>query len=247
MALAGGADLIDVKEPKRGSLGRAEDAILGGVLDTVAGRCPVSAAMGELRETSLPIGLNSISLPLSPPSQEGDRGSEIQIPLLSCQYLKWGLADCHPHRDWRGHLCRLRAFLEGHGTLALVVNVAYADWTLAQAPPVQKVVDFACEQAGGVLLIDTWDKTSGKTLLDWLSIKDLLFIRKTCRAAGVRLVLAGSLQEKQIAELLEVQPDWFAVRGAVCTGGRDSKLSVEKVRRLKQLLQTASPVARCES
>src|SRR3712207_4897772 len=48
-ALAGGADLIDVKEPRGGSLGRAEDWVLAGVLRRVSGRRPVSAAMGGLR------------------------------------------------------------------------------------------------------------------------------------------------------------------------------------------------------
>ena len=31
-ALAGGADLIDVKEPTRGSLGRADDAVIAAIL-----------------------------------------------------------------------------------------------------------------------------------------------------------------------------------------------------------------------
>src|SRR5690242_18461623 len=47
-ALTGGASLIDVKEPARGSLGRADAATLTDVLRMVAGRRPVSAALGEL-------------------------------------------------------------------------------------------------------------------------------------------------------------------------------------------------------
>src|SRR5437016_5096196 len=50
-ALAGGAQVIDVKEPLRGALGRADDAAIAAVVEAVAGRCPVSAALGELRET----------------------------------------------------------------------------------------------------------------------------------------------------------------------------------------------------
>ena len=49
-ALAGGAAVIDVKEPARGALGRADDAVIADVVRAVAGRAPVSAALGELRD-----------------------------------------------------------------------------------------------------------------------------------------------------------------------------------------------------
>jgi len=49
-ALVGGADLIDVKEPSRGSLGRAEADTIAAVAHAVGGRTPVSAALGELRD-----------------------------------------------------------------------------------------------------------------------------------------------------------------------------------------------------
>src|SRR5207248_4650901 len=69
-ALAGGADLIDVKEPKRGALGAADARTLAAVVAAVAGRRPVSAALGELRETFWK----------GPPA----------LPGLA--YVKWGLA-----------------------------------------------------------------------------------------------------------------------------------------------------------
>src|SRR6478735_1969877 len=47
-ALAGGADVIDVKEPNRGSLGAADDETISDIVRAVAGRAPVSAALGEL-------------------------------------------------------------------------------------------------------------------------------------------------------------------------------------------------------
>ena len=48
IALAGGADLIDVKEPARGPLGAADPAVWDDVRRTVAGRVPTSVALGEL-------------------------------------------------------------------------------------------------------------------------------------------------------------------------------------------------------
>ena len=49
-ALAGGADIIDVKEPTRGSLGMADGDAVAGVVEAVGERVPVSAALGELCE-----------------------------------------------------------------------------------------------------------------------------------------------------------------------------------------------------
>jgi uncharacterized protein (UPF0264 family) len=76
-ALAGGADLIDVKEPGRGSLGRADDSVIEAVVRVVAGRKPVSAAMGEVRDF----------VPVS--------GPEVH-------YRKWGFAGCgrQPEQYW---------------------------------------------------------------------------------------------------------------------------------------------------
>ena len=48
IALCGGADLIDVKEPARGSLGRAKGSVIRDVVLRIAGQVPVSAALGEL-------------------------------------------------------------------------------------------------------------------------------------------------------------------------------------------------------
>ncbi len=48
IALRAGADVIDVKEPSRGPLGKADDAMIAAIIDIVAGRAAVSVALGEL-------------------------------------------------------------------------------------------------------------------------------------------------------------------------------------------------------
>ena len=50
-ALAGGAAVIDVKEPDRGVLGRADGAVIAAVAGAAAERAPVSAALGEASAT----------------------------------------------------------------------------------------------------------------------------------------------------------------------------------------------------
>ena len=47
-ALAGGADIIDIKEPNRGPMGQADAAIIQAITATVGSQAPVSAALGDL-------------------------------------------------------------------------------------------------------------------------------------------------------------------------------------------------------
>jgi uncharacterized protein (UPF0264 family) len=56
-ALAGGADIIDIKEPRRGALGMADAAMIAEIVACVDRRVPVSAALGELREWAAGPGL----------------------------------------------------------------------------------------------------------------------------------------------------------------------------------------------
>jgi len=194
-ALVGGASVIDVKEPARGSLGRAEDATIVGILRAIGGRRPVSAAMGEFVE----------GLPYFAPA--------------GLRYLKWGLAGCGGRTDWRAALAKTVAHLQEANSGCQTVAVAYADWRRAEAPHPEDVCAFACTHPCGAFLLDTWHK-DGTTLLDWLSSDEASRLCQTCRRAGIRVAFAGSLGPSQICILRAADPDWFAVRGAVCQAGR---------------------------
>jgi uncharacterized protein (UPF0264 family) len=212
-ALEGGAALIDVKEPSRGPLGWARNREVMEVVRVVAGRCPVSAARGELFE-----------------------GAPLPRCLSELAYLKWGLrgAGCS-RRDWRAALGRRVQYLRARGACR-VVAAAYADWRLALAPPPDEVLDFAIECGAGAFLIDTCKK-GGATLLDWLDLTALARLRQRCRDAGMRIALAGSLGLEQIALLKPLAPDWFAVRGAACVeGDRKAGIDPARVRELAALV-----------
>jgi hypothetical protein len=210
-ALAGGADLLDVKEPARGPLGRADDATAAAVVRVAGGAVPVSAALGEL--PAVP----------DPPAVAGPA------------FAKWGLAGWGSRPDWperwRDHRDALVVACPG----CRAVAVAYADAERVGAPPVEDVARFAAGERAGAFLIDTAVK-DGTTLLDWLTLPALARLVKTCRAAGVPVALAGSLGPREIGRLRELAPDWFAVRGAACGGGRTGKVEVGRVRSLATLL-----------
>jgi len=217
IALSGGAAVIDVKEPARGPLGRADDAVIAAVVGAVAKRRPVSAALGELTDgATAPAG----------------------TPLT---FVKWGLVGS-TRQGWRQLLTeRLRQ----PGPRAVIV--AYADWQCAAAPPIGEVVSFACERPGNILLIDTHCKDAAPlslrrrpTLLDWLPDDDVIATCRRCHAAGVSIALAGSLGPAEIERLRAAGPDWFAVRGAACEDNeRGGAIQFDKVRALVKLITQA--------
>jgi uncharacterized protein (UPF0264 family) len=145
-------------------------------------------------------------------------------------YVKWGLANSTA-ADTR----RLRA-VQITETGPSPVLVAYADHRRANSPAPDELVECACELRFPAFLFDTAVK-DGTTLLDWLTLDDLIPIRRRLAAAGIRVALAGSLDAATIGRLRPVAPDWFAVRGAACLGGRQGRLSAHRVRTLRAIIK----------
>jgi (5-formylfuran-3-yl)methyl phosphate synthase len=106
-ALAGGADLIDVKEPNLGSLGRASDAVVAEVVKLVAGRVPTSAALGELRDWdgTMPAGVDFVKAGLAGLARTDWRtgldalraGATGRAVIVA--YADWGEAETPPLED----------------------------------------------------------------------------------------------------------------------------------------------------
>ena len=215
-ALQGGAGLIDVKEPAHGSLGSAGADTIEAVVRVVAGRRPVSAALGEIADAAEPktgVGL---------------------------AYVKWGLSRLGESSGWPQALLRARRILAESAPNCRPVAVAYVDWERANAPSPQQVCAFACRQRWAVLLLDTWAK-DGTTLLDWLSLTEVERLCQSCRRANIFIALAGSLGPKEVLALRPLRPNWFAVRGAVCRKRcRTGAIDPDAVRRMCDLV--AQPI-----
>ena len=85
-------------------------------------------------------------------------------------------------------------------------------------------------KADGVL-IDTFDKTSGKGLLDLMSIKVIRVFVRNCRKHKQEAWIAGSITKKQMPALWKTGVDVICVRGSACEsgGGRKGNVRAEKV------------------
>jgi uncharacterized protein (UPF0264 family) len=212
-ALAGGADLIDIKEPAKGPLGIAEAEVVAAAVAKVKKRVPVSAALGEWSDSAI---------------------TEAHWHLeLKLDYVKWGLAGYSPGPGWGEDLLDTRRELPAGIEM---VAVAYADWEKAKSVPPEELMKFAKRYRFKAFLLDTWNK-DGKTLLDIMKPAAITELIESAGRVGMKTAIGGSLRPEQVKLLKGVSPDWFAVRASACAGGkRDGAIDTARVKKWKQAL-----------
>jgi uncharacterized protein (UPF0264 family) len=218
IALEAGADLIDVKDPQKGSLGAPDHATLQSVVAQVAEAVPVSVALGELRELTSMYALANIG---------------------GVDYAKLGMAGLASYADWPK---RWSEALRRLAPDVRPVAVVYADWRAADAPEPDQILAEAKRLRCAAVLVDTFDKSAGG-LLDWWELDYLAQFTASIRRQEMLAVLAGSLNMDTARTVASLGPDYIAVRGAVCEGGRTGPLVASRVRRLAEMLAKPSDLA----
>ena len=216
LAAEAGVDLIDLKEPRHGSLGRAEIGLAHAVSERFAARHPLSMALGELADWSA-----------------ADWSLLAQLPP-GIRFAKVGLARCAALRDWRA------IWRRAIGAIAQQchpVAVMYADWQAAGAPDPDQVLEAAVHNGCRAVLIDTWSKNRGN-LFAHLDRSVIASIFRHAKAHSLLSVLAGSLTVDVLSDALGVAPDCVAVRGAVCTGSREGGTCPDKLRQWCDLVHS---------
>ncbi|MGY8768895.1 MAG: (5-formylfuran-3-yl)methyl phosphate synthase [Pirellulales bacterium] len=218
VALAGGADLIDVKEPNLGSLGAASSSVWESVAMELQGQSTLlSIALGELTDLR-------------------DQSGTHLIPAR-VNFAKVALAGCQTMEDWQTQLQDI--FLKLPKSTAPVA-VHYADHQRASSPAFEQVLQFATQQNCEALLIDTFDKQSG-SLFEVVTVAQVQHWVQLIKSAGLKCVLAGSLAKACLNDALSLQPDVIAVRGAVCQGDRTRGIDRTLVQQFASLIHRQEP------
>src|SRR5262245_4819714 len=133
-ALAGGANIIDAKEPRNGPLGAVSSRELQAIVTAVGRAAPVSAALGEANEGDLP-------------------GRARAACETGVAYVKVGFAGMRGPGLARHVLAAARAVYPSP-----LVLVAYADFDIAEAPAPGDLVAVADDAEVAGILLDTYDK-----------------------------------------------------------------------------------------
>ncbi len=205
LAAAGGADFIDLKEPRDGALGGLPVAEIARIVRRLreASSVPISATIGDL------------------PMSEIERIGEAVRAVAACgvDYVKVGIepsSEAIPVLE-----------LLAHSGLA-VIPVFIADRGLDF-----DLVRRACATANfPALMADTADKRAG-SLFDCCSLAGLQAFIEMTRRAGKLAGLAGALRRQDLTLLRRIAPDFAGFRSAVCQGDRSAGLDARLLDALK--------------
>jgi uncharacterized protein (UPF0264 family) len=234
-ALAGGAQILDVKDPTRGSLGEARAHVVRAASRSRSrGRVPVSAALGDR---------------LAPPAEFSRTiSTAFQLAGSGAEILKIGLAGVEARTAVAG-LIRLREALAGaENGLARdvrVVAVAFVgprtgedgEALEGRAPPgvhPDELPDIAAIAGVAGAMLDTLRK--GRSILELLGQVRLRAWVQAVRDRGLLCGIAGSLALEDVPRAAALGVDVVGLRSAVCTGGRQGTVLHERVARARALL-----------
>ncbi|MBS0234771.1 MAG: (5-formylfuran-3-yl)methyl phosphate synthase [Proteobacteria bacterium] len=200
VALAGGADIIDCKNPASGALGALSTDTVRRIVQRVDRRVPVSATIGDL-----------------PAYPEILTKAAAEMAATGVDVVKIGFFGDDDPRRGIDALGAARA-----GRIRLVA-VLMAD----RDPDFALLAELAAAGFEGVML-DTADKSAGR-LTSALPFERLAEFIQIARDTGLFVGLAGSLKESDIAVLVELEPDMLGFRGALCSEGRVSAIEPHRV------------------
>jgi hypothetical protein len=213
-AVAGGADIVDAKEPSNGPLGQVSPAALASIASAVAGGAPVSAALGEVCRDDIVRGAHAAT-------------------RVHAAFVKVGFAGMRGRLDAAvGALASAAA----HTSAAGLVLVAYADYEKIEALSPDEVIALADRSGAAGVLIDTCDKC-GPGLTTLMTADSLRTFVTRARGSGRIVAVAGSLTIEDLERVHDAGADIAGVRGAACDNGRNGMVSESRVRALGRALR----------
>jgi len=217
-ALAGGADILDIKNPGEGSLGAPAPGLIRQIRRLAPRPQPVSVAIGDM------------------PNLPGTAAlAALGAAACGADYVKVGLWGPRTTSEAETLLREVGAALQEAPRCA-VIAAAYADaGRTGTLDP--RLLPRIAERAGAAgCLIDTAIK-DGHRLLDFLAPEELQVLAQQAHAAGLLFALAGALEETDLLVLRDLGADVAGIRSAACRDGhRAGPLDAGRVRRLHAML-----------
>jgi hypothetical protein len=219
-AVAGGAEIIDAKDPRAGALGPVSSQALAEIRYTVPRTNPVSAALGDA------------------PDHRAIRALIAGLEPGTLAFGKVGFAGCTEAQGVEA----VRVAADALEEIGLVL-VVYADWQSVSALSPEVVTELAARTGAAGLLLDTAGKGNGSLLNLW-SVQQISEFVTRGRAAGLLVALGGGLGLADIPIAVSTGVEIIGVRGAACIGGRDGRVDRQQVSALRAAIDQAGSQSR---
>lgn len=222
--ILGGADIVDVKNPKEGALGANFPWIIKRIRAITPKNIEVSCTIGDL--PNLP---GSVSL------------AALGAATTGVNYVKASLYGIRTKEDAINLMQNVVKSVKDYNNSIKVVVAGYADANRIGSINPLLVPEIAYKSGCDVAMIDTAVK-DGKSLFDFLDLASLNVFINESHNFGLKAALAGSLKRINLSSICRLNADIIGLRGAACTN--DDRLNGcikrEAVQEIKQIIKKAS-------
>ncbi|MFQ6071653.1 MAG: (5-formylfuran-3-yl)methyl phosphate synthase [Methanosarcinales archaeon] len=216
IALKGGADIIDVKNPKEGSLGANFPWIIASIKEAINSEKPVSATIGDFNYKPGTASLAALG-----------------AAVAGAEYIKVGLYDIQTAKQAKDMLENVVKAVKNYDDSKKVVAAGYSDFNRINSISPFELPEIAMLTGIDVVMIDTGIK-DGKSTFEFMSKQDLTKFVSEAHDFGLQTAIAGTIKFENIDALRLINPDIIGVRGVVCGGDRNSSIKQELVENLKK-------------
>lgn len=200
-AIEGGADIVDVKNPKEGSLGANFPWVIEDIRRITPDETLVSATLGDV-----PYKPGTVSL------------AALGALTSGADYIKVGLYGTKDYDETLEVMKNVVKTVKDKKKDAIVVASGYADAYRVGAVNPLEIPKIANDSGSDLAMLDTAVK-DGKSLFDFLDIDNLKKFVDETHDYGLKTALAGSLKKEQLKPLSDIGCDIIGIRGAACIGG----------------------------
>ncbi len=215
-AVAGGADIIDAKDPAAGPLGAVEIGVLRQIAAAGAARL-ITAALGDAADD------DAVERAAFGAAAAGARLVKIGFAGVAGATRAATLLDA-----------ARRGAANGSNGRCAVVAVGYADADAVDSLNPNDLLDAAAAAGSFGVLLDTAGK-NGPGLRGLIGDAAISAWVARAHHRGLMVALAGQLRLDDLDFVRAAGADIAGVRGAACDGGRAGRINVEKVRALAGL------------
>jgi uncharacterized protein (UPF0264 family) len=222
-AIAGGADIIDVKNPLEGALGANYPWVIKNIKQLIPRGTELSCALGDA--PNLP---GSVSL------------AAYGAASLGVDYIKVGLYGTKTQKDAIYLLQQVNRAAKTVNPTIKIVAAGYADAQQIGTLNPNLIPEIAHQAGADIAMLDTATK-NGKNLFTYQTKEQLQTFIQTSHNLGLKAALAGSLRKEDLATIYQLGADIMGLRGAACTNNdrNSGHITRERVTELILALQQA--------
>ncbi len=214
IASKGGADIVDVKNPKEGSLGANFPWIIKEIKEAVNGKQPISATIGDFNYKPGTAALAAFG-----------------AAVAGADYIKVGLYDIQTREQALELLTKITRAVKDYDSTKKIVASGYSDYKRINSISPLLLPAVAAEAGADVVMVDTAIK-DGKSTFEFMDEKELKKFTDLAHKYGLENAIAGSLRFEDLPMLERIRPDIIGVRGMVCGGDRKTAIRRELVEKL---------------